>query len=306
VTRKLIITGDDFGLAVPVNEAIERAYREGVLTSTSLLIGAPAAQDAIERARRNPGLRVGLHIAVCEGRPLLPAREIPALTQPRSGMFHRPLQATLRFMLLRSSMKQLEAELRAQFEAFAATGLTFDHVDGHCNMQLHPVVLPILIQLAKRFGVGSLRLPYEPFWPSWRATRRRVAWRALAWFGLYCWTRVVKRRLRREGLRHNDYLFGMYDCGALALPLWLGFVRELPLGVSEIHCHPATQRCAEIDATMPTYCHEAELDALTSPLLRDALSRPDLEQCAGYRDLERELARSQSDVRHPVHVDAAD
>lgn len=65
-SKRLIITGDDFGLAVPVNEAIEESYQRGVLTATSLLVGATSAADAIARARRNPGLRVGLHLAVCE------------------------------------------------------------------------------------------------------------------------------------------------------------------------------------------------------------------------------------------------
>jgi predicted glycoside hydrolase/deacetylase ChbG (UPF0249 family) len=64
-SKRVIITGDDFGLALPVNEAIELAFREGVLTTTSLLVGEAAAGDAVLRARRNPALCVGLHLAVC-------------------------------------------------------------------------------------------------------------------------------------------------------------------------------------------------------------------------------------------------
>ena len=60
--RQLIVTGDDFGLSLPVNEAIERAHTNGVLTSASLMVGAPGAADAIARARRLPSLRVGLHV----------------------------------------------------------------------------------------------------------------------------------------------------------------------------------------------------------------------------------------------------
>jgi len=60
-------------------QAVERAHREGVLTAASLMVGAPAAADAVERARRLPTLRVGLHLVVVEGRPLLPASELPDL-----------------------------------------------------------------------------------------------------------------------------------------------------------------------------------------------------------------------------------
>jgi len=81
--RKLIVTGDDFGLAVPVNEAIEEAHRRGILTTASLMVGAGAAADAVERARQLPTLRVGLHLVLVEGRPVLPPREIPDLVDGR-------------------------------------------------------------------------------------------------------------------------------------------------------------------------------------------------------------------------------
>ena len=50
-------------------------------------------RTAIERARRNPRLRVGLHIAVCEGRPVLPPSQVPDLVDARTGQFHAPLRA---------------------------------------------------------------------------------------------------------------------------------------------------------------------------------------------------------------------
>ena len=58
----LIFTADDFGLSDGVNEAVERAHTDGVLTHASLMVAGPAAADAVARARRLPGLRVGLHL----------------------------------------------------------------------------------------------------------------------------------------------------------------------------------------------------------------------------------------------------
>ncbi len=69
--KRLIVTADDFGLAVPVNEAIEEAYQRGILTTASLMVGGSAAEDAVTRARRNPSLKVGLHVVLVEGRPIL-------------------------------------------------------------------------------------------------------------------------------------------------------------------------------------------------------------------------------------------
>ncbi len=74
--KRVILTADDFGLSEAVNEAVERAHRDGVLTSASLMVAGPAAADAVRRARRLPALRVGLHLVVVEGPAVLP-RQIP-------------------------------------------------------------------------------------------------------------------------------------------------------------------------------------------------------------------------------------
>ncbi|NUO88439.1 MAG: ChbG/HpnK family deacetylase, partial [Cupriavidus sp.] len=65
--RALIVTADDFGLHPAVNEAVELAHRDGVLNAASLMVGAPAAADAVARARRLPALRVGLHVVLADG-----------------------------------------------------------------------------------------------------------------------------------------------------------------------------------------------------------------------------------------------
>lgn len=281
MSRRLIITGDDFGLAVPVNEAIERAFQSGVLRTTSLMVGERAAADAVERARRNPGLRVGLHVVVCEGRPVLPAAALPRLTDNR-GELPSPLAAILRLFVQPGLGREVEAELRAQFEAFRATGLALDHVNGHNNMQLHPVVLPILLRLAREYGARSIRLPYEPFAASFRTAWRALPLRVLGFLVLRPWCAWVRRRVLAAGFQMNDYLFGMYDCGRLDTGWFVRLIERLPEGVSEIHCHPATRRCPEIDRTMPSYGHETELQALLSPEVRAALAARGLAPLSGF------------------------
>ena len=68
--RYLIVTADDFGAALAVNEAVEIAHTQGILTAASLMVGGEAADDAVERARRLPGLGVGLHVVLADGRPV--------------------------------------------------------------------------------------------------------------------------------------------------------------------------------------------------------------------------------------------
>ena len=77
--KRLIVTADDFGASANVNDAIEKAHLDGILTTASLMVAAPEAADAAARAKRLPGLRVGLHVVAVRGRPMLPAVEIPDL-----------------------------------------------------------------------------------------------------------------------------------------------------------------------------------------------------------------------------------
>ena len=269
--NKVIITGDDFGLAIPVNEAIVEAHRNGVLTTASLMAGAGYFQDAVDRARRHPSLKVGLHLTLVEGRPVLPPEQVPDLVDPVGSFSTRLARAGFKFFFYPGIRKQLEAEIRAQFEAFRKTGLALDHANAHNHMHLHPTVLGLLLKVGKEYGLKAVRVPNEPPLRSWKASRKALWPRLSSWLFLYPWTALMKRRLGRAGLRCNDFLFGMTDSGAMTAGLTLRLIGNLPAGITEFCFHPATRRCAELDQTMPLYRHEDELRALTSESLLQAL-----------------------------------
>jgi len=275
--KSIIITGDDFGLAPPVNEAIVEAHSRGILTAASLMVGADFVQDAIEHARRHPSLKVGLHLVLVEGRPLLPAREVPDLVDSQGDFSTRLVRAGFKFFFRPGIRKQLAAEIRAQFEAFQETGLELDHVNAHNHMHLHPTVLRLMLQTGREFGLKAVRLPNEPPLRSWRASRKSLKSRLASWTLLCPWLGLMKLLLRRAGVSHNDFLFGMADSGSMTLDLVLKFLENLPGGVTELYFHPATRRCAEIDRTMRDYRHEDEFGALTSSSLLEAV------QAAGLR-----------------------
>src|SRR5258708_34007373 len=139
--RLLIVTADDFGLHHSVNAAIEQASREGVLTAASLMVGAPAAADAIRRARTLPDLRVGLHLVLADGKAVLAPPLIPGIADGSGHMDSRMFARGVRYFALPSVRRQLEAEIRAQFSAFAQTGLSLDHGNGPKPFHLHPTFL---------------------------------------------------------------------------------------------------------------------------------------------------------------------
>lgn len=229
------------------------------------MVGAKAARDAVLRARRLEGLSVGLHLVLTRGRPVLPPPAIPALVG-REGRFRDGLvRAGFRYFVLPSARRQLEMEIRAQFDAFRATGLPLDHVTVHNHMQLHPTVLGLILAVGREYGLASVRLPYEPFLPSWRASGVRFSRRLLSWVFLVPWAGLVRLRLRRTNVPCNDYLFGMHDTGRMGKDLLLRLLPRLPPGVSELHFHLA--------AGEP----DRELEALTSGEVADAMRRSGIE-----------------------------
>lgn len=270
--RKLIVTADDFGLAVPVNEAIEEAHRNGILTSTSLMVGAGAAEDAVARARRLGSLRVGLHLVLVNGRAVLPKYKIPDLVDDQGEFLPDLILAGLKYYFEPGLRCQLEAEIRAQFQAFHDTGLSLDHVNGHNHIHLHPTVLGLILKVGKEFGLRAMRLPYEPPLPSWRASGRGLFRKIVGCTFLFPWIVLLKARLKWADIRSNDFVFGLSDTGHLDRKLLLQILRNLPRGVTEIYSHPATRRCTELDRTMPDYQHEQEFEALTSQVVKEALA----------------------------------
>jgi hopanoid biosynthesis associated protein HpnK len=269
--RQVIVTADDFGLSRAVNEAIEQAHRDGVLRCASLMAGAAAAQDAVVRARRLPQLRVGLHVVVVDGSPLLPAAAVPDLVD-RDGRFDtRLVRAGVRFFFVPRVRCQLEAEIRAQFEAFAATGLVLDHVNVHKHMHLHPTVLGLILKIGREFGVRAMRLPYEPV-RTLRGLHARRSGPLLSAALLAPWNGLLQWRLRRAGIRFNQYVFGLSTTGGMTEDIVLRIVQGLPEGVSEIYFHPAAAACADKNPHAARDRRDVELQALVSPRVRAALS----------------------------------
>src|SRR5436309_3825949 len=196
------------------------------------MVGAGAAADAVERARRLPTLKVGLHLVLVEGRPVLPSSEIPDLVDSCGEFSTRLVGAGLNFFFRPGVRRQLETEIRAQFEAFAKTGLPLDHVNAHNHMHLHPTVLGLLLKVGRDYGLKAVRVPYEPFLVSWRTAGTALFSRAASWLFLRPWSKLLQARLRRAGVCSNDYVFGLNDSGQMDVYLVLQMLRHLPHGVT--------------------------------------------------------------------------
>src|SRR2546423_4488956 len=228
--KKLIITADDFGAAVEVNKAVERAHRDGILTSASLMVTGPAAADAVRRAMRLPNLRVGLHLVLVDETPALPRDQVADLIDG-SGRF-RPnmLVAGFKVALSRRTRGQAAAEIRAQFRAFRATGLALDHVNAHKHFHVHPVITGLALSIGKEFGARALRAPLEP-----RNMLSGIEPGSLVrreWL-LNVFARRLLRRARAGGMFAPDYVFGVRWSGGMTSQRLLRLIQILREGTTE-------------------------------------------------------------------------
>jgi hopanoid biosynthesis associated protein HpnK len=236
----------------------------------------------VKLARELPTLRVGLHLVLADGPAVLPHWRIPALVDAAGRFGNRMFVDGCRYFGIPAVRRQLESEIRAQFEAFARTGLVLDHVNAHKHFHLHPTLLGMLLRIGREYGMTAVRLPQEPLWFASLAgsgTSARVA----ALF-LTPWLALMKRRLRAAGVRWNDHVFGIARSGAMTQDVLLQILARLPGGVTEIYLHPAVQSGSSIAPTMSTYAHADELAALLSPRVRDTLAALNVPS-GGFRDV---------------------
>ena len=258
----LIVTADDFGASAAVNEGIERGHAQGILTCASLMVAGDAADDAVTRAWRLPTLGVGLHLVLVEGRPVLPASAIPDLVT-RDGRFRTNMARAGVGFLRPAVRRQLAAEIAAQFEAFAATGLPLDHVNAHKHFHLHPTIAALVLEIGARHGLRAVRAPVEPHGviaaiePARRGIANRLA---------DAYARRLARRLRGAGLVVPDHVFGLVWSGHMTTPRIAGILRHLPAGVCELYVHPAVRD--DWPGHAPGYDYAGELAALVDPGVR--------------------------------------
>jgi chitin disaccharide deacetylase len=270
--RTLIVTGDDFGFSRGVNRAVVEAYESGVLTNASLVVNADAAAEAVALARCRPDLAVGLHLVVVDGAATLPPSVIPRLADA-GGRFRRsPVSAGLVYQFSGAARSQLQREIRAQLERFRDTGLELSHVDGHHHMHLHPVVLEILVGLAREFRIPAIRLPSEELGPALAFDGRNLAGKAL-WSGVFGLLRLHgERRLRDTGIAFSERVYGLLETGRVTEPYLLDLIPRVRADCVEIYCHPAFASADE-PSNGPPGSGPSELSALLSPRVREAIER---------------------------------
>ncbi|HEY9073257.1 MAG TPA: hopanoid biosynthesis-associated protein HpnK, partial [Desulfobaccales bacterium] len=267
-----IFTADDFGLSPALNGAVALAHQHGLLRCASLMAAGPQVEAAFRQARELPNLCLGVHLTLIQGRAVLPPEKIPHLVDNQGRFLHHPVATGWRYFWEPRLLPEIKREMAAQIETVLRADLTPWHLNGHLNLHLHPKIFPLVIDLAREYGIPAVRLARE----DWRATLAlapdhplpKVAQGLI--FALLC--RRARRRAQAAGLLCNDHLFGLLNDGRITETYLLGLVRRLEPGVTEIYCHPGMYADEELKRWAPEYQRQKELEALLSSRLKYALA----------------------------------
>jgi chitin disaccharide deacetylase len=217
--RRLILTADDFGISSRVNAEIERWFCAGAIHQASLMVNEPAAREAVQLARRRPGLTVGLHLTLCDGHASDGSR------LPRS-----PTWAGLRYAFWPGARIWLRREIAAQFARFHEFGLPPTYWDGHAHLHLHPAVMRIALPIAREHQFQFTRLVREPGPPA-----------LLPWIFHQLSRRAIPA-LQSAGIGFTDRVFGLRQSGRMTVAEINRALSHSATGVTEIYFHPAGEK----------------------------------------------------------------
>ena len=270
--KRLIVNGDDFGMAPGVNRAIVRAHREGILSSTSLLANGAAFEEAVAAAQENPRLGVGVHLNLTQGRPLSEPRTLGALLNDVGEFVGRAEPLYFRMLLGQVEERAVEQEFRAQIERVRGTGIQPTHLDGHQHVHMWPPVFAITARLAAEFGLAGVRCSRErrvDFPELWRRNngfRGTILQQAGVGLGLAFLSVISRAALKRAGVATPDYFYGVSATGFLNRDTLGVILRDVPDGVSELMAHPGyvDAELKRVETRLVAQ-REGELDALTWP-----------------------------------------
>ena len=160
--RFVIVNADDFGLCRGVNTAVEQAHKDGILTSATLMANMPAAEEAVEIAKRTPSLGVGVHLNLTNGNPLSNDKSVDCLKNASGEFAYSPYKLALKSLLSKDIRKAIDTELAAQIKWVIDSGIKPTHLDSHKHVHAFPPIFSIVCELARQFGISIIRWTFEP------------------------------------------------------------------------------------------------------------------------------------------------
>lgn len=159
--KRLIVNGDDYGYTPEKSEGILKAHREGILTSTTVMVNLVSKLEINKLLKYKKSLGIGLHLNITRGKPISLPKEVPSLINEKGEMF-RPQEWTRKAWNDFGNLKniaEIELEFNNQLKAFKEKlKINPSHLDNHHTITSHKKIFLIFLKIAKENNL-PIRLP---------------------------------------------------------------------------------------------------------------------------------------------------
>jgi chitin disaccharide deacetylase len=277
----LIVNADDLGIHPSINAGILSAYRNGILTSSTMLMTTDFLDETLRDYVRTAALPIGVHLSLTLGRAAARIRDVPDLVDEQG---HLRLSAR-KFLLTSftdSSGAKLLAQIQREFEAQLARahdgGLRATHADSHQHVHMNPAIFQVVESLLPRFGINRLRFSREPL--SWFALRKDLS-AAMSRLNPAKWALLRWRAASiKPRLLVNDEFFGVMHSGLMSKTAFQRILLKISSGQAiEISLHPGfsvrqgteVYPSAAYNRFISSSARQLEHDMLVDPEMADSL-----------------------------------
>src|SRR6266404_106856 len=202
MAKLLIVNADDFGLSPGINAGIIEGFENGILTSASIMVNAPAFEEAVKLAHAHKGLGIGVHLNVLRGKAVLPPAEIPSLVDSAGRFLRSPISLVCGLLRKRVDLDHLSREFSAQIRRALDAGLRPTHVNSEQHVHMYPPIFARVVQLAQENGIRAVRWTgqYPRFGSLLRWSRRSYKDLLVNLCASLC-----RKQLKGRAVRSNDY-----------------------------------------------------------------------------------------------------
>lgn len=159
MSKKLVITADDFGISEETNTAIKKCFCDGLLTSTCIMANGGAFEHAIDILSDFKEIAMGVHLNIIEGKSLLPPASVAALCDSQ-GNYNNGFAALLSKSANPKFLNEVEMDFRSQIEKIL-NHTQVSHINSHVHTHAIPNIFKITCKLAQEYGIKYIRTQTE-------------------------------------------------------------------------------------------------------------------------------------------------
>lgn len=248
---KLIINADDFGRTRGINYGIVEAMKNGVLSSTTIMMTMPYAEHAVKLAGKEGLSGIGVHLTFIEN----------SLSKGKTLTDEKGNFKTYPNLMAEADIEEIKTEMRMQIDKLINLGIKPTHLDSHHHTHLYcSKMIEAVFSIAKEYNL-----------PVRIGKNKKL-------------TRMGEKINLPDDLITTDIFLDEYYGDRTSLEDFIKFTESvLESETVELMCHPAFL-CSDTLKSSYNYPRLTELDVLTGYELKKFLEDKGIE-LINYSDL---------------------